>query len=90
LDAELGGTSFMAMRLLSMLREACPALQMIDLVEYDTPALLAQRLVCVVVVCVSETQLQQITRLILVWAFQPPKTKQSDRNRAPSYTDMES
>lgn len=42
---ELGGNSFMAMRILSMLRDVCPAIQVVDIIENDTVQLLAKRMV---------------------------------------------
>jgi hypothetical protein len=98
LGAELGGTSFMAMRLLSMLREACPAVQMIDLVEYNTPALLAQRLVCAVVLCVCVNAGTADNLLDSYLGFSITQNEKSDRKRASSfeilyiyiYTEMES
>ena len=47
LVAELGGNSLMASRLLNLLKEECPAMQMLDLMESETPFLMAERMVCV-------------------------------------------
>lgn len=37
----------MASRLLNLLKEECPAMQMLDLMESETPFLMAERMVCV-------------------------------------------